>query len=296
MSADHPSPSRASWVVSWKSFRDYFLIGMGTLAQALALVIFLVPAQLVTGGVSGLAQIINAYTGWPIGLMVFLGNLPLFLLGWRFLGGRRFALRTAYAVITFSLFTDVLTFFLPPEGLTGDLFLNTLYGGVISGVGFGMVYLGQGTSGGSDILARILNHWRGVTISQSYLLTDTLPILLAGFTFGWTNALYALVMIYISGIAAEGSMGGSNVTRTATIITAQPQAVAQLIMREMKRGVTVLFGKGAYTGAEREIIYCVISRSEVNQLKTLVKEVDPSAFVVISQAQEALGEGFTPLK
>jgi uncharacterized membrane-anchored protein YitT (DUF2179 family) len=218
------------------------------------------------------------------------------LLGWRFLGGRRFALRTAFAIITFAVFTDGLTYFLPPNGLTTDIFINTLYGGVISGIGFGLVYLGQGTSGGSDILARILNHWRGVTISQSYLLTDTLPILLAGFTFGWTNALYALVMIYISGIAAEGTMGGSNVTRTATIITTQPQEVAEHIMKVMKRGVTMLFGKGAYTGTERQIIYCVISRSEVNQLKALVKEVDPLAFMVIGHAQEALGEGFSPLK
>jgi uncharacterized membrane-anchored protein YitT (DUF2179 family) len=282
--------------LTWHSIRDYLLIGLGAIVQALALVIFLVPAQLVTGGVSGLAQIINAYTGWPIGLMVFLGNMPLFLLGWRYLGGRRFALRTAFAIVTFSAFTDGLTFILPGTPLTEDIFLNTLYGGVISGIGFGLVYLGQGTSGGSDILARILNHWRNFTISQSYLLTDTLPVLLAGFTFGWTNALYALVMIYISGIAAEGAMGGSNITRTATIITNHPKDVAEQILRVMKRGVTMLSGKGAYTGTEREILYCVISRSEVNQLKALVKEVDPAAFMVIGQAQEALGEGFQPLK
>jgi uncharacterized membrane-anchored protein YitT (DUF2179 family) len=282
--------------LDWTALRDYLLISLGTLAQALALVIFLVPAQLVTGGISGLAQIIHFFTGWPIGLMVFLGNLPLFLLGWRFLGGRRFAMRTAFAIVTFSLFTDGLTFFLPENGLTDDIVLNTLYGGVISGIGFGLVYLGQGTSGGSDILARILNHWRSVSISQSYLLTDTLPVLLAGLTFGWTNALYALVMIYVSGIAAEGAMGGSNVTRTATIITNQPKEVAEQILRVMKRGVTMLAGKGAYTGQEREIIYCVISRSEVNQLKALVRETDPDAFMVIGQAQEALGEGFRPLK
>ncbi len=150
---------------SWKDGRDYILIFCGTLLQALALRIFLVPANLASGGVSGLAQIVNHYTGWPIGLMIFLGNLPLFLLGWRYLGGRRFVLRTGFAIMMLSFFTDFLAPFLPQNGVTQDPVLNTLYGAIISGIGYGLVYRGQGTSGGSDILARILNHWRGISIN-----------------------------------------------------------------------------------------------------------------------------------
>ena len=161
----------------------------------MALRIFLVPANLASGGVSGLAQIVNHYTGWPIGLMIFLGNLPLFLLGWRFLGGRRFALRTGFAIITVSFFTDFLAPYLPQSGVTHDPVLNTLYGAIISGIGYGLVYRGQGTSGGSDILARILNHWRGISITSSYLITDSLVVFLAGLAFSWENALYALVML-----------------------------------------------------------------------------------------------------
>jgi uncharacterized membrane-anchored protein YitT (DUF2179 family) len=281
--------------ISWEALRDYFLIGLGALLQALALRLFLVPSNLASGGISGLSQIINHYTGFPIGLMVFVGNLPLFLLGWRYLGGPRFAVRTAFAVVSFSFLTDTLVYFLPREGLTHDLLLNALYGGVISGIGYGLVYRGRGTSGGSDILARILSRWRGIPISQSYLLTDALIIFAAGLAFSWENALYALVMLYISGITAESTSEGSNVVRTALIITSNPQMVAEHIMTGMQRDVTLLPAQGGYTGAERTVLYCVISRSEVSQIKALVREADRRAFMVIGQAHEALGEGFKQL-
>ena len=280
---------------SWASARDYLFIALGALLQALAIRLFLVPAGLVNGGISGLSQIINHFTGLPIGLMILIGNLPLFLIGWRFLGGRRFAMRTAFAVVSISLFTDLLVFILPENGLTEDLVLNTLYGGVASGIGYGLVYRGQGTSGGSDILARILNNWKGISISQSYLLTDSLIMFLGGLVYSWENALYAIVMLYISGVAAEVALEGSNVVRTALIITSEPEAVTRQILENMERGVTVLSGKGAYTGSERLVLYCVITRSEVAQLKALVNDIDPRAFIVIGQAHEALGEGFRPL-
>ncbi len=215
---------------TWEAGRDFLLILLGSVLQALALRIFLVPAKLASGGVSGLSQIINHYTGWPIGLMVLVGNIPLFILGWRYLGGPRFASRTAFAVITFSLMVDLPLGFLPSDGLTDDLVLNALYGGVISGIGFGLVYRGRGTSGGSDILARILSHWRGISVSQSYLLTDALIMFLAGLSFSWENALYALVMLYISGIGAETISQGSNIVRTAMIVTSYPQEVKEKIL------------------------------------------------------------------
>lgn len=281
---------------SWAGTRDYTLIALGSLLQALAMRLFLVPANLASGGVSGLAQIINYYSGWPIGLMVLIGNLPLFILGWRYLGGPRFAFRTAFAVVTFSVFTDVSVHFLPEHGLTSDLVLNTLYGGVMSGIGFGLVYRGRGTSGGTDILARMLSNWRGISLSQSYMWTDSAIMFLAGLSFSWENALYALVMLYVSGVAAETLTQGSNVVRTALIITADPQAVARTIMEQMGRGVTLLPARGGYTGADRTVLYCVVSRPEVAQIKAFVREADPKAFMVIGQAHEALGEGFVPLR
>jgi len=280
----------------WPSIRDYGLIIIGTLAQAFALRLFLVPANLASGGVSGIAQLINHFTGWPIGLMVFIGNVPLFLIGWRFLGGRRFGSRTAVAIVIYSLSVDLLAYFLPQNGLTDDILLNALYGAVVAGFGYGLVYRARGTSGGSDILARILNHWRGVSMSASYLVMDSAVILGAGLVFGWKEALYALITLYVSGLVAETTLEGPRTVRTALIVTAQPELVSQRILKDMSRGVTIMSGTGAYTGADRPVLYCVVTRAEVAFLKSIVNEADPKAFMVIGQAHEALGEGFQPLK
>ncbi len=280
---------------SWKLAQDYGLLLIGALLQAISMRLFLVPGQLVSGGISGAAQIITYFINFPIGLLVFLGNLPLFIIGWRHLGGPRFAIRTAVAVATFSLFTDLLGLYIPAQGMTTDNVLNAIYGGVLLGIGLGLVYRGQGTSGGSDILGRILNFRFGVPISQSYLITDTIVVLAGGFAFSWEKALYGLVVIYISGIAAEAISEGQSIYRTAIIITQEHEKVTQMVLEEMERGVTILSGKGGFTNEERPVLYCVITRSEVNQLKELVREIDPKALMVIGSAHEALGEGFRAL-
>lgn len=280
---------------SRKSLMDYVFVLIGSLVQAFAMRLFLVPALLVSGGISGAAQIINYFTGWPIGLMVFLGNAPLFILGWRFLGGSRFALRTALTIVAFSLFTDLLVLFIPAEGMTDDLVLNSLYGGILYGIGLGLVYRGRGTSGGSDILGRILNRRLGISISQAYLITDTLVVLAGGLAFDWERARYGLLVIYVSGLAAEMASEGQSIFRTAMIVTNCPDKVSASIFDVLERGVTILPGTGAYTGASRPVLYCVVTRSEVNPLKEIVRTADPSAFMVIGSAHEALGEGFLPL-
>ena len=288
----------------YPTIRDYLLIIASSLIQAVSLRLFFIPANLASGGVSGISQLLNHFTGWPIGLMVFIGNLPLFLLGWRFLGGYKFALRTAVAVVTYSLFTDLLLkipWFMEYSqilinDLQGDIFLNSLYGAIVSGVGYGLVYRARGTSGGSDILARILNHWRGISMTQSYLVVDTAVILSAGFVFGWKAALYAMIALYISGLVAETVLEGSGTVRTAMIVTAKPDEVSTCVIDELQRGVTYLEGRGGYTGNSRPVLYCVINRAEVATLKAIVHEKDPEAFMVIGVAHEALGEGFSPLK
>ena len=281
--------------LSWKTVQDYLLILIGTFIQALTMRLFLIPAQLVSGGISGAAQIINHYATWPIGLMTLVGNLPLFVLGWRTLGGLHFAVRTGFAIAFFSIFTDLLALFTPAQGITGDLVLNTIYGALLYGIGLGFVYRARGTSGGNDILCRILNIRFNVPLSQSYIYVDALIVLLGGIAFGWEKALYGLIVIYACGISAEMISEGSSVFRTALIVTTRAEEVADRIMKTLERGVTILSGTGAYTGASRPVLYCVVTRAEVNQLKELVKESDPAAFMVIGQAHEALGEGFKSL-
>jgi uncharacterized membrane-anchored protein YitT (DUF2179 family) len=261
----------------WPTFLDYLLIILSSLIQAVSLRLFFIPANLASGGVSGISQLINHFTGWPIGLMVLIGNAPLFVLGWRFLGGYKFALRTGVAILTYSVFTDLL--------LKIPYFIET-----------SQVYRARGTSGGSDILARILNNWRGISMTQSYLIVDSAVILSAGFIFGWKQALYAMIALYVSGLVSETVLEGGATVRAAMIITAKPDEVSTRVIAELERGITYLEGRGAYTGTSRPVLYCVVSLAEVAYLKAIVHESDPEAFMVIGVAHEALGEGFKPLK
>jgi uncharacterized membrane-anchored protein YitT (DUF2179 family) len=276
--------------------RDYALIIFSSALLALSMHLFFIPHQLVAGGLSGTAQIISSFTGWPIGTLSFILNIPLFFLGWRYLGGYRFLARTIFAAFTFSAVLDGLQLFWPDAKLTDDLALNALYGGVTAGVAVGLLFRARATSGGTDILARILERRFGTPLSQAYLYTDGLVVFLAGLTFGWERALYAVIALYVGGVLVEVTLNGSNVMRVATIITSEPAAVAERIMAELERGVTNWTGRGMYTGAERHVLLCAVSRADTVLLKSIIHEVDPQAFVIIGQAQEVLGEGFRNLQ
>ncbi len=276
--------------------RDYTLIFVGVVLQALSMVLFYIPGRLAAGGVSGIAQLIGNFTGWPVGTLYIILNVPLLALGWRYLGGRRFLARTIFAVLGYAIMMDVLTATLPRNGLTSDSILNALYGGVIGGIGAGLVLHGQGTTGGTDILVRLLNLWRGIPYSQTYIVTDVFVVFTAGLSFGWELALYAVVALYVGGLAAEFAAEGVRTTRTVLIITRNPQPVAQRVIDDLQRGVTLWQGTGMYSGQERQILFCTVSRAEVNPIKAIVHEADPQAFVVIGEAYEALGEGFKPLR
>ena len=279
----------------WRSIKDFLLIILGGLLQALALRTFLVPSLLVGGGISGLAQIFHYLWNLPIGVVTLLGYIPLFIIGWRFLGGPRFAVRTILAVFSYTVIVDILVELTGTAPITDDLLLNSLFGGILLGVGLGLVYLGQGTSGGTDILGRILNRRFGMSISLAYMVTDSFAVILAGFFFGWDRALYGLIMIYLSGVAADMTSQGTSVIREALIITDKTEEVVKAISDELGRGTTIIEAKGGYTQKDRPMIFCVVSAGEVIRLKTIVQETDPNAFMVVGHVNEALGEGFKPL-
>ncbi|KAA3656145.1 MAG: YitT family protein [Chloroflexi bacterium] len=278
------------------TLRDYGMILVGTAVMALSLHLFYIPNQMATGGLTGYAQLINKYTGWPIGTMVLIANLPLFLIGWRYLGGRRFLTRSIFGSFVFSLILDSLGQFMPSVGLTNDFMLNALYGGVSMGFGTGLVLRAKATTGGTDILARFLNWRYGVPLSRSYLYTDAFVVFLAGIVFSWEHALYAILALYVTGRATELVATGANVEKAAIIITSLPEQVAQHIFTHLNRGVTAWQGRGMYTGRERPILFVAVSQAETIQLKTIINEIDPDAFVVFGQANEVLGEGFRPLR
>ncbi|HSR31234.1 MAG TPA: YitT family protein, partial [Anaerolineae bacterium] len=186
----------------WPAAQDYFLVTVGALLLAVNMNLFLAPANIAPGGVSGTAIIINHLTGWPIGLTMLVLNVPLVVLGFLYLGRFRFLTRTVYAVLLYTLGVDLLALWLPAGGLTDDVLLNALYGGVVAGLATGMVYRGGGTTAGTGTLSRVFQIKTGLPISQLYVLVDGGVILAAGLVFGWEQALYALITLFVWGIAA----------------------------------------------------------------------------------------------
>lgn len=269
--------------------RNYLLLAIGGMVLALNAALFLAPIQLTPGGLLSIAIIINEFTGWRIGVMLLIMNVPMLALGFRFLGRFQFLVRTAFVVLLYSLGIDLLAQWLPPRGITDNLLLNALYAGVVGGIGTGLVYRGRGTPGGTGVLGRVLQLRTGVPISQVYLFTDGLIIVAAGLVFGWERALYALITLFVWGLAADYVLEGPSVIRTAFIVTDWPQEVAQALIVRLGLGVTGWPGRGMFTEAEHAVLFCTVSRPDVNTLREVVSQVDPEAFVVIGQGHQATG-------
>jgi uncharacterized membrane-anchored protein YitT (DUF2179 family) len=272
---------------------------IGALVVALGYGLFQVPYNIAAGGVGGIGIIINHFTGWPVGMMYFILNIPLLVLGYFHLGRWRFVLRTVLAVFVFSVATDLfiafLPRFLPQHPITSDTLLSAVYGGIVGGVGGGLIYRAGSTLAGTGVVGRIIQRKTGIPLSQIYLYTDGLIILIAGVIFGWEIALYALLTLFLNGLASDYTLEGPSSVRTATIVTDHPQAVARALMDGFGRGVSRWQITGGYSDEAHAMLMCTIYRSQVNELKCFVTGVDPSAFVVIGMAHQALGGGFTRL-
>jgi uncharacterized membrane-anchored protein YitT (DUF2179 family) len=271
------------------TMQNYLLLTAGALVLAVNVNLFLAPSKIAPGGVSGSAIIINEFTGWPIGLMMLILNVPLLAVGFRYLGRFHFLVRTLYVVVLYSLGVDLLAGLLPAEGITDDLMLNALYGGVVGGIGTGLVYRGRGTSGGTGIVGRVLQLRTGVPMSEVYMVTDGAVVLVAGLVFGWERALYALVTLFIWGIAADHVLEGPSVVRTAFIVTDKPKEVTEAVFSRLGLGVTAWPARGMFTAEEHTVLFCTVSRPEVNALKAVVIEVDPETFIVIGHGHQASG-------
>jgi uncharacterized membrane-anchored protein YitT (DUF2179 family) len=271
-------------------------MAVGAFISAIAVIVFEAPSNIAPGGISGIAIILNSLIETPIGVVVLIGNVPIMLLAFKMLGGWRALGGTVFVLVIYSVLIDVLTPYFPPEGISDDVFLNAVFGGIVGGIGAGILYRGGATLGGTSTLARILQKRYGLPLSSGALYTDTAVIVLAGIVFGWELALYAMITLYIAAVVADYVLEGPAVIRTGVIITAEPELVSQAILHRLERGVTGWDGKGMFTGQPRTILYVTVSRPEVNELRRLVLEADPAAFVVIGQGHSAYGQGFKEYK
>lgn len=284
----------------WREAQNLILMVVGATIAALGYSIFQVSDNIAAGGVGGISIILGHFTNWPEGRMILLMNIPLVILGYFYLGRWQFVLRTVLGVFIFSITTDVfiafLPHYLPSYPITNDVLLNAIYAGVISGLGFGLVYRSGSTLGGTGITGRILQQKTGIPLSQVYLYTDGVIIAVAGVVFGWEIALYAFIALFLSGLFSDYVLEGPSIVRTATIITDHPDHVSQAIMAQLNRGVSYWSVTGAYTYQPHSMLMCTVHRSRINDLKRAVANADPAAFLVIGNSHQALGTGFAPLQ
>ncbi len=274
-----------------ESVRAYVLIVLGSLIGAAAYPLFLVPNAIAPGGLTGIATILNYLFEWPVGVVSMILNIPLFIVGYRAMG-RTFVIRSMIATVLFSAFIDLL----PLPSLTDDLLLGTVYGALLLGIGLGLILRGGATTGGSDMIARMVHtRFPFITVGVFLFIIDCAVILAAAFTMSTQAALYALICIFISARVVDVILAGFGTAKACYIITDSSENITARIMAELERGVTLLKAVGAYSGKERNVILCVVTDREVVTVKRIVKDEDTRAFMFITDTHETLGEGFGPL-
>ena len=275
--------------------RNYLLIIIGTALMAFAIASVLEPASLVTGGFSGIAIIVKQYTGHlipggvPLSVTNLVLNIPVFLIAIR-LKGLRYLIHTLFATVMLSFWLSVL----PVVPLAGDdLLLASLYGGILMGAGIGLVFVTGATTGGTDLIAALVQHFlRHYSISNILWVIDTAVVLVGVYLYGIQITLYAIIAIYLTSKISDGIIDGLKFSKAAFIITEKPEALAALVMEELGRGVTGISATGIYSGDSKNMLLCVVSKKEIVRLKELAKSCDPNAFVIVTDVREVLGEGF----
>jgi uncharacterized membrane-anchored protein YitT (DUF2179 family) len=275
----------------WLHVRNYLGITLGAVLTAVALNMFLIPNKVAAGGVSGFATVLHYLLGLPVGMTMLALNIPLFLASVKVLGAK-FGINTLFGAAVLSLAIDLSAPYTPV--LTQDLLLSSLYGGVLSGIGMGLVFRFRGTTAGTDLLAAILNKVFKISVGQALLGVDFFVIASAGIAFASAElSLYALICLFLTSKIIDLIQEGHSTSKAFFIFTSQPEAVAKRVLAEMERGVTFLQGRGGYTGQSRDILFCVVNTSEVIRLKEIINAIDDKAFVIVADVHDVLGEGFT---
>ena len=270
--------------------RTYVIIITGTLLMALSLNIFLIPQRIVTGGASGIGTILYHLTGINVGVWMLVINIPLFAVGVKALGMHAMV-RTCIATVLLSVFTDItanISFF------EFDHVISSVYGGALMGCGIGVVFLTSSATGGSDLAAKQLeSRFRSVSSGRFLLMIDAVIIVSSAFVFkDYTAALYGFLSLYISGVVIDIITGGVNFAKAVFVISDCYDGIKDAVIRDLQRGVTMLYAGGGYTGVSRPVVFCVITKQEVVLLKNIVRNLDPGAFVIVTDAREVMGEGF----
>ncbi len=281
----------------WTLFKTYGLITLGSLVYAVAFSGLYDPNHIGFGGVTGIAQILNSFFPvLPVGGIVIVINIPLFLLGWRLLGGH-LLVSSLYAMATSSLFIDAIAALFPHIPPLEPI-LAAVMGGVLLGVSLGLVFLQGATTGGTDLLARLLKlklAW--LPMGRLLLFIDLAVIVATAAAFrSVESGLYGMVGLYISTVVMDKMLYGMDTAKVAYIISTKDAEITRALVEDLDRGVTILSGRGAYSGEEKQVLMCAFKQRQIVRLKAMVKEIDPAAFLIVCDAHEVLGDGFREYK
>jgi len=280
---------------SRKWFLSYSYIIFGTFIMAVGYVYFITPHKIVPGGIYGISIVLHHMLGLPVGLTALCFNVPLTILGTKILGPR-FGVKTVMGFVLTAVFVDVLSYFSKGLPLVSDVLLSSVFGGVLIGAGVGFLFKAKATSGGTDMVAMIISKCTKLPLGQGMIMVDSGIVLLGLLAFGdWRIPLYSWIVIFILGKVVDVVMQGMNYDKALFIISDKSDEISHRLIHDMKRGGTYLAGKGIYNNADKNIIFTVVNRREVEILKDWIRVIDPKAFVTVIDATEILGQGFKSL-
>ena len=268
--------------------KNALLIIAGLLCSSAAYNLYLIPNNIAAGGFTGIGQLVNHFADISVGTVSIILNVPLFLLSMKSLG-LRFGLRSLIAMFGLSLLIDHL----PLPAATNDMLLACIFGGVLSGLGFGLVLRGSATTGGTDMLASLIHrHIPFIRVSVGIFAVDGLVIFASAFVFDQQAAMYALICTFLMNVVVDLVLEGPNSATSYFVISAHSDEIARRVMEQMDRGVTAFYAKGMYSGEDKQVLLCVVNRFESVLLRKIVFSIDPKAFVIANKVHEVLGEGF----
>ncbi|WP_409301085.1 YitT family protein [Peribacillus sp. SCS-155] len=271
-----------------KIIQRALLITLGAMLMGVGLEIFLVPNKVIDGGITGISIMLSYLSGFPLGFFIFLLNLPFFFIGYKQIG-KTFAISTIYGIIILSITTTLLH---PVPALTQDILLATIFGGILLGVGIGVVIRYGGSLDGTEILAILANKRLPFSVGEIVMFFNFFILSLSGFVFSWDRAMYSILAYFAAYKTIDITIAGLDESKSVWIISDEYQQIGDAIINRLGRGVTYLSGEGAFSGDDKKIIFCVITRLEESKLKEIVSENDPSAFLAIADIAEVRGGRF----
>ena len=274
--------------------KEYFLIGLGTFILAFGLHFFFFQNKIASGGVTGLALVVNSIFNISTGFFVAVSNFILFTLAFIVISGQ-FGIKSIYATVILSVFLSYFEKFYPNYALTHDLILATIFGSTLCALGITIIYFYEASTGGTSIIARILTKYCHISYGMSSFIVDAIVTLLAIFAFGVELGLVGLLSVYVTGFIIDKFIEGFNSRKQIMIITSNKDIVLNYILKDFDRGCTVLKAVGGYSGAEKDILLTIIERRQFIQLRKFLKTHDPTSFVTVTDTTKVFGEGFDQL-